>query len=114
MERSGDREAQSRRHAAATDITFVHRSEASGTTFIFADYLAKVSPEFKTKVGVDACAEVADRRRRQGERRRGRTGSQTPGSLGYVELVYALQTKIAVRRRAEQQRRVRHAVGRLA
>src|SRR5262249_40164504 len=36
----------------ATDITVVHRSDGSGTTFIFVDYLAKVSPEFKSKVGV--------------------------------------------------------------
>src|SRR5262249_30229306 len=36
----------------ATDIVVVHRSEGSGTTYIFADYLAKVSPEWKSKVGV--------------------------------------------------------------
>ena len=37
-----------------SQITFVHRAEGSGTTFVWADYLAKVSEEFKTKVGVDA------------------------------------------------------------
>ena len=36
----------------ATDITVVHRSDGSGTTYIWVDYLSKVSPEFKTKVGV--------------------------------------------------------------
>ena len=36
----------------ATDITVVHRSDGSGTTYIFVDYLAKVSPEWKKKVGV--------------------------------------------------------------
>ena len=38
----------------ATDIAVVHRSDGSGTTFIFVDYLAKVSPEFKSKVGVNS------------------------------------------------------------
>ena len=56
----------------STDITFVHRSEGSGTTFIFADYLGKISPEFKSKVGVGLVAQVADRCRRQGQR--GRVG----------------------------------------
>ena len=38
----------------ATDIAVVHRSEGSGTTYIWVDYLAKVSPEFKEKVGVNS------------------------------------------------------------
>ena len=78
------------------DITFVHRSEGSGTTFIFADYLGKVSPEFRSKVGVDSSLKWPTGVGGKGNE--GVTGlvRQTPGSLGYVELVYAVQNKIAV------------------
>jgi phosphate transport system substrate-binding protein len=79
----------------ATDITVVHRAEASGTTYIWVDYLAKVSPEWKTKVGVQS--QVNWPTGVGGKGNEGVSGlvSQTPGSLGYVELVYALQNKIA-------------------
>jgi phosphate transport system substrate-binding protein len=79
----------------ATDITVVHRSEASGTTYIWVDYLAKVSPEWKTKVGVQT--QVNWPTGVGGKGNEGVSGlvSQTPGSLGYVELIYALQNKIA-------------------
>jgi phosphate transport system substrate-binding protein len=78
-----------------TDITVVHRAEGSGTTFIFVDYLSKVSPEFKTKVGVNASVNWP-----AGVGGRGNEGvsglvSQTPGSIGYVELIYAIQNKIS-------------------
>jgi phosphate transport system substrate-binding protein len=78
-----------------TDITVVHRAEGSGTTFIFVDYLSKVSPEFKTKVGVNASVNWP-----AGVGGRGNEGvsglvSQTPGAIGYVELIYAIQNKIA-------------------
>jgi phosphate transport system substrate-binding protein len=75
-------------------ITMVHRSDGSGTTFIWTDFLSKVSPEFKSTVGADASvrwpAGVG------GKGSEGLTGlvRQTPGSLGYVELVYALQNKL--------------------
>ena len=80
----------------ASDITFVHRSDGSGTTFVWTDYLSKVSPEFKQKVGADASVKwpvgVG------GKGNEGVTGMvrQTPGSLGYIELVYALQNKVPV------------------
>jgi phosphate transport system substrate-binding protein len=51
MERPGDCEATGV-NLPNSDITVVHRSDGSGTTYIWADYLAKVSPEWKTKVGV--------------------------------------------------------------
>jgi phosphate transport system substrate-binding protein len=78
-----------------SDITVVHRSEASGTTYIWVDYLAKVSPEWKSKVGVQT--QVNWPTGVGGKGNEGVSGlvSQTPGSLGYVELVYALQSKIA-------------------
>ena len=64
-----------------------------GTTYIWTDYLAKVSPEWKTKVGVGAAPSWP-----VGVGGKGNEGvsgliTQTPGSIGYVELTYALQTK---------------------
>ena len=79
----------------ATDIAVVHRSEGSGTTFIWVDYLSKVSPEFRTKVGVNTSVNWP-----AGVGGKGNDGvsglvQQTPGAIGYVELVYALQNKIS-------------------
>lgn len=76
-------------------LTFVHRSDGSGTTFIWADYLAKVSPEFKRTVGVDASLNWP-----AGVGAKGNDGvaglvKQTPGSLGYTEPAYATQNQIA-------------------
>ena len=79
----------------ATDIAVVHRSDASGTTFIWTDYLSKVSPEWKSKVGVNTSVNWPTGVGGKGSD--GVTGvvTQSPGSLGYVELVYALQNKIS-------------------
>src|SRR5438128_9443827 len=76
------------------DITVVHRSEGSGTNFIFCDFLSKVSPEFKQKVG--ASTSVSWPAGVGGKGNEGVTGlvKQTPGSIGYVELIYALQNNI--------------------
>jgi phosphate transport system substrate-binding protein len=79
----------------ATDITVAHRADGSGTTYIWVDYLSKVSPEWKTKVGVNTSVKWPT-----GVGGRGNEGvagvvSQTPGAIGYVELIYALQTKTA-------------------
>jgi phosphate transport system substrate-binding protein len=79
-----------------TDITFVHRSDGSGTTFIFADYLGKASPEFKSAVGVDSSLKWPVGVGGKGNEGVAGMVRQTPGSLGYVELVYAVQNKIAV------------------
>ena len=79
----------------ATDITVVHRSDGSGTTYIWVDYLAKVSPEWKSKVGV--ATSVNWPTGVGAPKNEGVAGlvTQTPGSIGYVELIYALQTKIS-------------------
>ena len=79
----------------ATDITVAHRADGSGTTYIWVDYLAKVSPEWKTKAGVATSVNWPT-----GVGGRGNEGvaglvKQTPGAIGYVELIYALQNKIA-------------------
>ena len=78
-----------------TAITFVHRSDGSGTTFVWADYLSKVSPEFKEKVGADSSLKWPVGIGGKGNEGVAGMVSQTPGSLGYVELIYALQNKIA-------------------
>jgi phosphate transport system substrate-binding protein len=79
----------------ATDITVVHRSEGSGTTYIWVDYLSKVSPEFKTKVGVNASVNWPAGVGGKGNEGVSGLVSQSPGSIGYVELIYALQNKIS-------------------
>ena len=79
----------------ATDITVVHRSDGSGTTYIWADYLAKASPEWKSKVGVSTALNWPAGVGGKGNEGVAGLVSQTPGSIGYVELIYALQNKIA-------------------
>lgn len=80
----------------ATDITVVHRSDGSGTTFIFVDYLAKVSPAFKSTVGVSTSVMWPVGVGGKGNEGVAGLVSQTPGAIGYVELIYALQNSIAV------------------
>ena len=77
-----------------SDIYVVHRSDGSGTTFIFTDYLSKVSPEWKNNVGSNTA--VAWPRGIGGKGNEGVAGlvRQMPGAIGYVELIYALQNHI--------------------
>ncbi|ADR37287.1 phosphate ABC transporter substrate-binding protein PstS [Oceanithermus profundus] len=76
-------------------ITVVRRSDGSGTTYIWTEYLAKVSPEWKAKVGVGKS--VAWPTGLGGKGNEGVAGlvRQTPGAIGYNELIYAVQNKIA-------------------
>jgi phosphate transport system substrate-binding protein len=76
-------------------ITVVHRSDGSGTTFVWADYLGKVSAEWKEKVGVNSALNWPAGVGGKGNEGVAGLVRQTPGSLGYVELVYALQNKIS-------------------
>jgi phosphate transport system substrate-binding protein len=77
-------------------VTVAHRSDGSGTTAIFTDYLAKVSPEWKEKVG--AGKSVKWPVGLGGKGNEGVTGlvKQTPGAIGYVELAYASQNKLSM------------------
>src|SRR4029079_13072759 len=81
----------------SADIVVAHRSDGSGTPYSWVDYLAKVSPEWKRRVGVNTSVN-------------GPTGvsaakndgvaaivAQTPGAIGYVELIYAAPTQGASR-----------------
>src|SRR4029078_3344684 len=78
----------------AADITTVHRSDGSGTTFVFTDYLSKVSPEWKEKVGTDKSPKWPVGQGGKGNE--GVTGQikQQPNTIGYVELAYAVQNKL--------------------
>jgi phosphate transport system substrate-binding protein len=78
-----------------THITVVHRAEGSGTTYIWVDYLSKVSPEWKSKVGVNASVNWPTGVGGKGNEGVSGMVVQTPGSIGYVELIYALQNKIS-------------------
>jgi phosphate transport system substrate-binding protein len=78
----------------ATKINVVHRSDGSGTTYIFTDYLSKVSPEWKSNVGKNTAVAWPvgiGAVRSEGVAAMVR---QLPGTIGYVELIYALQNKI--------------------
>jgi phosphate transport system substrate-binding protein len=79
----------------ATDITVAHRADGSGTTYIFVDYLSKVSPEFKEKVGVGTSVQWPVGVGGKGNEGVAGLVKQTPGALGYVELIYALQNNIS-------------------
>jgi phosphate transport system substrate-binding protein len=78
-----------------TDIAVVHRSDGSGTTYIFVDYLAKVSPEWKKKVGVSTSVKWPVGVGGKGNEGVSGQVKQQPGSIGYVELIYAIQNKIS-------------------
>jgi len=75
-------------------ITVVHRSDGSGTTYIFTDYLSKVSPDWQNVVGKGTSVKWPIGLGGKGNE--GVAGSirQLPGSVGYIELIYALQNKI--------------------
>jgi len=73
----------------------VYRSEGSGTTFIFTDYLSKVSPEWKAKVGSNTSVKWPAGVGAKGNEGVAGMVRETPGAFGYVELIYALQNKIA-------------------
>ena len=78
-----------------TDIVVVHRSDGSGTTYIWVDYLSKVAPEFKKRVGVATSVNWPVGLGGKGNEGVSAQVTQVPGAIGYVELIYALQNKIS-------------------
>src|SRR5467141_2111961 len=78
----------------ANDIVVIHRSDGSGTTYIWTDYLSKVSSDWKDKVGKGTSVNWP--MGLGGKGNEGVTGliKQTPNAIGYVELIYAVQNKI--------------------
>lgn len=77
-----------------TDIVVVHRSDSSGTSFVFTDYLSKVSSEWKSKVGANSAVQWPVGLGGQGNDGVSGLVKQTPGSIGYVELIYAVNNKM--------------------
>jgi phosphate transport system substrate-binding protein len=78
----------------SSDIVVLHRSDGSGTSFCFTDYLSSVSPEWKSKVGMGTAVSWPT-----GLGRRGNAGvadqmEQLPGAIGYIELAYARQNNL--------------------
>ncbi|HET9477788.1 MAG TPA: phosphate ABC transporter substrate-binding protein PstS, partial [Pyrinomonadaceae bacterium] len=80
----------------ANDITVVHRSDGSGTSAVFTDYLSKVSAEWKEKVGSGTSPRWPIGLGGKGNE--GVTGQvkNTPNTIGYVELAYAVQNRLPV------------------
>jgi phosphate transport system substrate-binding protein len=76
-------------------IAVVHRSDGSGTTYNFADYLAKVSSDWQSKVGVNTALEWPAGLGGKGNEGVAALVSRTDGAIGYVEYAYALQNKMA-------------------
>src|SRR5215204_2016117 len=75
-------------------IAVVHRSDGSGTTFIFTDYLSKVSADWKTKVGANTAVEWPGGIGAKGNEGVANNVANTKGSIGYVEYAYAKQNKL--------------------
>jgi phosphate transport system substrate-binding protein len=76
------------------DIVVVHRSDGSGTSYIWTDYLSKVSPDWQSKVGKGTSVNWPVGLGGKGNEGVSALIQQTPSSLGYVELIYAVQNKI--------------------
>jgi phosphate transport system substrate-binding protein len=78
----------------ADDIVVVHRSDGSGTTFIFTDFLSKVSPEWKGRVGKGTSVNWPIGLGGKGNEGVTQQVKQSPGTIGYVELIYAISNKL--------------------
>jgi phosphate transport system substrate-binding protein len=77
------------------DIVVIHRSDGSGTTFVWTDYLSKVSPEWKSRVGSNTSVNWPAGLGGKGNEGVSGLVEQTPNAVGYVELIYALQNHLA-------------------
>jgi phosphate transport system substrate-binding protein len=76
------------------DIIVVHRSDGSGTTYVFVDYLSKVSPEWKEKVGRATSVNWPVGLGGKGNEGVTQQVRQTEGAIGYVELIYAISNNL--------------------
>jgi phosphate transport system substrate-binding protein len=76
------------------DVIVVHRSDGSGTSFIWTDYLSKVSPDWKSQVGSDTSVKWPIGMGAKNNEGVSGMIRQLPGSIGYIELIYALQNNI--------------------
>lgn len=78
----------------ALNIAVAHRSDGSGTTNIFTDYLSKISPDWKSKVGKGTAVNWPAGLGGKGNEGVSGLVKQTPGGIGYIELAYAVQNKM--------------------
>ncbi|HEY6333028.1 MAG TPA: phosphate ABC transporter substrate-binding protein PstS, partial [Blastocatellia bacterium] len=78
-----------------TDIVVIHRSDGSGTTFVWTDYLSKVNSRWKGQVGSNTTVNWPVGEAAQGNEGVSALVRQTPNSIGYVELIYAIQHEIS-------------------
>ena len=78
-----------------SDIVVIHRAESSGTTFIWVDFLAKVSPEWKEKVGAKTAVNWPTGMGAKGNEGVAGQIKQTENTIGYVELIYAIQNRMS-------------------
>jgi phosphate transport system substrate-binding protein len=76
------------------DIVVVHRSDGSGTTYIWTDYLSKVSPDWEKKAGKGTSVNWPVGLGGKGNEGVSALIQQTPGSIGYIELIFAVQNKL--------------------
>jgi phosphate transport system substrate-binding protein len=90
------RDSNGKRAFPNSDIVTIHRSDGSGTSFVWTDYLSKVSPEWKTAVGAGTVVKWPVGVGAQGNEAVAARVQQTPNSIGYVELVYALRHQLTV------------------
>lgn len=81
-------------HLPVNNIVVVHRSDGSGTTFVWTDYLSKVSPEWKSQVGSNTSVNWPVGLGGKGNEGVSGIVKQTPNSIGYVELIYAIQNHL--------------------
>jgi phosphate transport system substrate-binding protein len=79
----------------AADIVVVHRADGSGTSYIWTDFLSKVSDDWKNKVGKGTSVQWPVGLGGKGNEGVSGLVKQTPGSIGYVELIYAVQSNIS-------------------
>ncbi|MFZ3286183.1 MAG: phosphate ABC transporter substrate-binding protein PstS [Telluria sp.] len=77
------------------DITVVHRADGSGTSFLFTDYLSKVSPEFKTRIGANTAVKWVVGVGGKGNEGVAANVQRIKGSIGYVEWAYAKKNKMS-------------------
>jgi phosphate transport system substrate-binding protein len=77
-----------------SDIVVIHRSDGSGTTYVFVDYLSKISKEWETKVGRGTSVNWPVGLGGKGNEGVAGQIKQTPNSIGYIELIYAIQNKM--------------------
>jgi len=87
-------------------IAVVHRSDGSGTTYCFTNYLAKVSPDWKSKVGSEAAVEWPVGIGAKGNEGVANNVAQTKGSIGYVEYAYAKQNKLTFANMANKEGKI--------